>query len=47
VQTVYNINNNGYVHRDIKPLNIIVGDFDSESNWKFDVRDVLDRHRIY
>lgn len=48
-QTIYRFYTKGYVHRDIKPLNIIVKDFDSENPnlWKFDHNNLADFKKIF
>ena len=47
ISTLYTLNCNGYIHRDIKPLNIIVKDVDLEENWDIGLEDIVDKHCIY
>lgn len=46
-QIIYKMHMKGLCHRDIKPLNIIIKDFDPEKAVRFDLKDITSKHRLY
>lgn len=46
-QIIYKMHQKLFCHRDIKPLNIIIKDFEPHKASKFDLKDIMYKHRLY